>query len=571
MLLSLEAFSKYADLVGSGSLEAVAVDFETTGLRVRDGDRAFIMGFAFDDVRHSVRTDSDDIIPLMQLFFSNTRTKYLAHNAKFEMSFLKHQFNTEIKGDIWDTEVMERIAHNGMTSYSLENCAIRHKQYKYVPMMRWLEKTKKLHHEAPEDLIVPYVEQDAWLSLYLYRKQRDTFTVWDKSPVPVSKLVNLESRTTKNLFKMEDTGLFLDTSYCYRALDHEVKRENLAKEKFKQLSGAEFINSRQCLSPIFRKYGLPVLRTELKNESFSDDTLELSKDHELIKIIRTIRNAQKRHGTYWSNLVDLAINEMIHPNIRQAGTVTGRFSCKDPNVQNWPDDTETGSEYPIRRAFIAPSGCQILSLDYKQKEYRFLIDQAQDLKAINDVYTGSDPHQKAADLVGVTRSKAKNAVFAKMYGASTQKLSEMLGISFHQASVLSGAIDRNAPDAAKYCRKLIESAEDDGWGYNIKGRRYFFPPSKPYCYPDYRIQGSCSEILRTAIDSITELIAASAKGRTALLIPIHDELVFQLDDCDKHLIPEFKKLMINAYKPWQLPMDVSATIGGNFHDLEDLH
>src|ERR1035437_4068645 len=101
MILDHQQFSDHAKRIACMSSGGVAFDFETTGLNARDGARAFIMGFTYEAGSFCVYLDDIDRF-LIRDFFGNHNIKYAAHNAKFEMTFLRHQFNTEIKGQVWD-------------------------------------------------------------------------------------------------------------------------------------------------------------------------------------------------------------------------------------------------------------------------------------------------------------------------------------------------------------------------------------------------------------------------------------------------------------------------------------
>lgn len=566
MLYEREEFEKLNPALGLGKV--VAFDFETTGLYPHKGDKAFILGFAFDSIVGSVRlTDGIDL----SHFFGQKEVAYCAHNAKFEMGFLERQFGVSIEGTVWDTEVMAKLYNNNHDSYSLQECAKRIGASKHVPMLEWLKdrKNKKAYHLAPESLIVPYVEQDANLSLLLYHNQHASLKPWLNGHPPINLLLKLEPATTKNLYRIESGGVKLDADYCRRALAHEREREHAACTLFEQQTGAKLIMSAKQLKPIFDAHGLAYGRTEKGNASFDGASLERSKDHPIVKTILMYRDAQKRASTYWENFLDEQVSGQLYPNIRQCGAATGRMSVTNPACQTWPND-DADHPFPIRRAFVAEGGCQLVSMDYAQMELRVMAHEAGETTMLDAIRLGRDFHSEVSQSAGVTRDVAKRARFAKLYGAGRKKIAETLGILIEDARKVCDALDAQTPKITAYAYRLIRDADQWGWSSNVFGRRYQFDRDFSYKAPNYRIQGGCSDVLRIAIAHCWKIIDEHAESnRTRIVMPIHDELVFQVDACDMHLLPMFRRAMIEAYLPDKKLMDVSISLGHNLCDLEN--
>ena len=438
-------------------------------------------------------------------------------------------------------------------------------------MPAWLKANGPKYHEAPDELVVPYVEHDARLSWLLYKDQCATFKDWqNNSSVAIAGLVSLELKTTKNLFAMESVGLRLDVPYCEQAIEYEKARAEKAVEEFKSLTGVEFTDSAKCLRPIFESLGLTHGKTELGNASFNIESLLPNAANPIIQAILSYRDANKRASTYWENFLQMHIGGVIYPNTRQSGTVTGRFSVTDPACQTWPDDSEDPTcMYPIRRAFIALDDCVMVSMDYLGMELRFAIDQVEDMDMIDAIVTGADLHQRIADVAGVSRTLGKRGRFLRQYGGGVEKMSKSLGIPYDVASRVAKALDNESPKLKAYSNNLISYAKRAPFGYNWMGRRFFFDKGFEYKYPNYWNQGGCSEILRIAIDDITALLLKSAHPATRFVLPIHDEIILQMHCTDLRLIPAVKQLMVDAYRiKKHLAMDVSVSSGPNMHDLE---
>lgn len=573
MLISTESFLKTArEVAASDKVTTVSIDFETNGLFARRGDRAFLLGVCVDDACFSYRfKGSYEEKQALEALLSNERIRYLAHNAKFEMSFLKEQWGVEIKGDVWDTEVMARVEHNNHRSYSLQACAERIGESKHRPMLEWLKANSGKYAEAPDDLIIPYVEQDARLSYKLYKDQCDTFRAWENSSACISGVVGLEMATTKHLFDMESAGIHVDVLYCLEALDYELARAEAAKKEFEKLVGAPFVDSRKALTPIFDSLNIPYNKTEKGNASFDYEALKKSKNHPVVAEILKHRDAVKRSSTYWENFLALNIGGVVYPNIRQGGAASGRFSCVEPNAQNWPDDSEDPTcRYPVRRAFIAPHECDLVSMDYAQMELRLIVDESNETEMIHDIINGVDFHQKVAESANVPRGIAKAARFAKLYGAGVRKIAQMLSVSEDVAARVCEEIDRSSPNISRYSYGLIKTAKTAPFVYNWLGRRYYFDKGFEYKYPNYCIQGGSADILRVAIKNVSLFLRKHAHPMTRILLPIHDELITSIDHRDLHLIPEIRQIMIEAAVPMKhLKMDVSIAKGKNLHDMEE--
>lgn len=565
MLLSLPQFKTYCDQIAAQPSGLVGIDFETTGVNARRDSRAMLIAVSTRELGNFsyLLTNTSGEKDALEILCSNNNIKYCGHNIVFEMHFLKEQYNVEIQGHAWCTMVMARVLKNDyIDGYRLQNCAVRIGETKYPPMLDWLEKrgNKGQHAKAPHDILIPYCEQDAYLSLLLAEQQIETFRMWDKSGNRISPLIILEMKTTKNLFKIERTGIRVDVDYCRRALIYERAQAEQAKSTFYELTGETFIDSRVLFQKIFDKHGLAYLKTEKGNASFNDESLQLTKDHPISRAILSYRTANKRASSYWENFIFEQCKGVMYPSIRQNGAATGRMSITNPAAQTFPNDSD--HLYPIRRAIIPHPGHKLVSIDYAAMELRLIVDEANDTKMIRAINEGIDFHQKVADQANVTRDIGKAVRFARLYGAGHHKVAKMLGITEDKARAIGKAIDETAPEVAKYTRGLISFAGRAPYGYNWLGRRFYFG-GHPYLYANYRIQSSGAEILRIAVDNIYKEFPG-----ISIIALIHDEILFSMPEADFHLLPRIKELMIQAYPGKNLKMDASVSVGDNFHDME---
>lgn len=571
MLLNGEGFANFVAEFRAHSESRIAFDFETTGLHPKAGARAFLLGVSHRSLGE-VATLLDEIDPrLVQDFVGREDATYAAHNAKFEMWFLKEQFDADIAGKVWDTQVFERVVRNDHLSYSLDACAKRIGEEKLTAMDEWLKKKGHTHANAPTDLIVPYCEQDARLSRILMEREIETFRVWDKSQHPIKYVIPLEMRTTKELFHMERQGFRVDVDYCKQALKYEQFLVEKAKKEFKRLTGLDFVDSAKTFGKAFEGELLSFGRTAKGNISYDKKSLEPHKHNPIVAQIVAHRKALKRASTYWKNLLEFQRDGIIYPNVRQTGAKTSRMSVVDPATQTWPKRGEKEAKYPIRRAVIPSSNDHlILSIDYDQMEFRKIVDESQDKQTADVLKSGRDLHQETADMAKVIRDFAKNGRFAKLYGAGVKKVAETLGVSVGVAQQICDAIDDTSPRVSAYAYELINYVKRAPYGVNWLGRRYYFQPGFEYKYPNYRIQGGCGEIFRFAITTIGPWLREHAP-LTRIILLVHDEIVFDIHKSDLHIVPELKRMMIEAQKSKSiLDMAVSASIGVNYFDLEEV-
>lgn len=584
MLLTASDFQTFAQAIATQERGRCALDLETRGLSVHKGARAFLIGVAHTLPIYPQSVSCylmEDMYPMIGKLLSNPTMLYGAHGWKFEGSFFKHQLNVQLPRYMWDTEVFERVRYNDHMTYALQACAVRDGLTKYPPMLEWLKKAG--HKErgcpdcehyalAPPDIIVPYVEQDAVLSLHFMNKQIEQFKHWDTAtPVPIRNVVELELRTTPMLLGIESEGLAVDLEYCKKALAYERDRAEEAKRRFKAASGIDFTDSAKCLSPVFNSAGLSFGRTDKGNASFTAKTLAPNQDSEIVRAVLDYRDANKRASSYWENFISFAGPDgKVHPNIRQTGARTSRMSVQDPACQTWTDDDESPTPYPIRRAFKSDHpDCYIVSIDYRQMEVVLSMDEAGEVDRMEEFKRGADFHKYVAERANCKRSIAKNGKFAKQYGAGPPRIADTVGCSLELATKISQEIDKLFPKTAEYSRELTRYAKREGMCYNWLGRRYFFERGQEYKAFNYRTQGGCGEILRIALCDVDDLLRAQARPETRLLMPIHDEGMFRWHRDDLHLIEPVKQLMCDAFKSKRyLDMEVSVSIGKNFFDLE---
>jgi DNA polymerase-1 len=555
----------------------LAIDTETNSLNPHHATSQ-LFAFTLADATTEEYYTRDGLDELREI--ARTPRTWVLANAKFDMHFLAKE-GIFLLGTIWDVLTMARIEYNDHQSYSLDACGERIGWPKDPAVEQYITANKcytmvdgdkhKHYDRVPRSLMEPYAKRDARVTYELRRHQVKVFKSWDESPVPVKSLVRLECDTTPVLFEMERRGIRVDQKYVRDALTDGRRRIAALEKELQNICGKPFTDSAKFLKSEFLSRGIPHGKTEKGNPSFAEEHLVANRAaHPLVDMILKRRELVKSIETYFANTLKYTNTDgRLHPNIKQAAAVTGRMSITEPAAQTWPTDEEHDhGDYPVRRSFIADPGCLILSMDWAQVELRMISDEAQDLEMIDAIQSGKDFHQETADMAGVKRSLAKNGRFAKLYGAGMARVATTLGVSEAIAQKICDAIDKSAPRTKAYVNSLMKSAKTSPYGFNWIGRRFWYPDKNfVYKYPNARIQGGCADLMRVALVGIAKILAGK---KTYMLLPIHDEIVFNLDPGEHYLIPLLKQAMISAYRSkWRLDLDVSIAVGPNFHDLEE--
>lgn len=562
-----------------------ALDTETTGLRRYHGDRLFSLILSragasyYFNFNHAPDFSADETLPksvlteeLADLWSARFRLWYM-FNAKFDMSMLQAD-GVDISGVIWDTHVVARLERNDHMTYELAACLARIGRKKDDAVMAYLKehglwewteipgkqaREKNYHFDkVPRAIIVPYGCQDGRETWELGDYQSRTLAALDAARPPqcepLRKVLRSETALAKTTFHVERQGVHIDRPFCEQAIDAVGHRKNDLEKAFAELTGEPYKASGKLFARVFGHLpGIPV--TAAGNQSFDADVLEqLADRHPAAKVVNEIRQAKATLDYFNGFLYHADTDDIIHANLNSAGTKTGRFSSSKPNLQNLKKaaDANLIDEYAVRRALIPPPGAVIVAMDMDQAEYRLMLEYAGARKLIELVLGGLDVHQATANLASISRQDAKNANFAKIYGAGIRKLAFMLGCSLARAKEIVAAIDESCPEIDVFVRRVIRTAELRGYVVNWLGRRCYSADHRfHFRGPNAVIQGGVADIVKLAM-VVSERFLEGRRSRLAL--NIHDELVYYFYPEDFHLIEELRAKVQAVYKHRFLPL-----------------
>lgn len=411
---------------------------------------------------------------------------------------------------------------------------------------------------------------------------------------------NVEKPLIPIVAKMSTRGMMMDRAYLAE-LSRNIHKELVALEKdITRLAGEEFnLNSPKQLSHIlFEVLLLPTKGLKKRKDGlYSTDVETLSKfidTHPIVPKMLEYRELEKLRSTYidaWPEM--LGSDGALHPQFILTGTVTGRVSSQNPNVQNIPIRGERGRE--IRRAFIARPGYSLVAFDYSQIELRAVALLSQDPSLIQVFRDGSDIHSEVAsrvynvlpeDVTKDMRRHAKVINFGILYGMGSTALAKEMGISRTDAKNFIDTYFSRFPKVAQYLESVLQHARKTGYTETLFGRRRQISGIKsniPYIRAmaermagNAPIQGTATaDIIRLAIVNIDRALAKlGLTDKVFPLLQIHDELVFEvaddvLDEATEHIKAVMEEPLPRAFTAGMetVPIVAETHHGKNWGDM----
>jgi DNA polymerase-1 len=279
----------------------------------------------------------------------------------------------------------------------------------------------------------------------------------------------------------------------------------------------------------------------------------------------------------------------IHTSYNQTGTVTGRLSSSDPNLQNIPIRTELGRH--VRSAFVAGDGMRLIAADYSQVELRVMAHVSGDKGLLGAFERGEDIHASTAaailsvpldEVTSNQRRLAKAVNFGLSYGQTAYGLAQATGLTQAEAENFITTYFERFPGVREYIRNTKVLAGRQGYVETLLGRRRYFPEletgSKASHYArqaaermaiNAPIQGTAADIIKIAMVQLHE--ALRERGlRTRMILQVHDELIVEApeDEIDA-VIPLMCRVMEHAFN-LDAPLEVDLKMGYNWEDMDPI-
>ena len=414
------------------------------------------------------------------------------HNAMYDVSWIRN-LGIQINGLIIDTMIAASIINENRFQYSLNSLSwVYLNQGKNEALLTKAAKERGLDPKAdmwrlPSTEVGSYAEKDAELTLLLWQKFKKVIIEDD-----LQNIFNLETDLFPCLVDMRFLGVRVDVQKAHTLKTAlRIKEENLIQQ-IKIETGIEVqLMAARSIAPLFDKLNLPYERTEKTGEPSFTKNFLVNHKHPVVNMIAEARKINKVRTTFIDSIIKHEHKGRIHADINQirsddGGTVTGRFSYSNPNLQQIPArDPETGPL--IRSLFLPDEGCKWGTFDYSQQEPRLVTHYAKrfNLSSVEPVANAyeqdptTDFHKTVADLANIDRKEAKTINLGLFYGMGKAKLMNELGVTKEKADELFANYHNMVPFVKQLMNKLMNASQAKGQIKTLLGRRCRFPKYEP--------------------------------------------------------------------------------------------
>ena len=404
------------------------------------------------------------------------------HNAMYDVCFIRAA-GLKIEGYIVDTMIAGSLVDENRFRYDLGSMG---RDYvgkgKNEAVLKetadvWGVDAKSEMYKLPAMYVGEYAEQDATLTLALWQEMKKEIQHQD-----IQSIFELECELFPCLVDMRFLGVRVDLEAATALKNKLSLQEKECLQKVKKETGVDTqIWAARSIAQVFEKLRLPFDRTEKTDSpSFTKNFLQ-NHAHPLVKLIARAREINKAHTTFIDTILKHQYKGRIHAEINQlrsdqGGTVTGRFSYANPNLQQIPArNKELGPA--IRSLFIPEEGMTWGCFDYSQQEPRLVthyaaLDGLYGVEEVLDAYNGgeADFHQIVAEMANIPRSQAKTINLGLFYGMGKNKLQAELGVNKERAEELFKQYHARVPFVKQLMDSVMARAQDRGKVRTLLGR-----------------------------------------------------------------------------------------------------
>jgi len=533
----------------------------------------------------------------------------VGHNLKYDMLVLRrHGIDLTANHDkaessvfaLFDTMIASYVVDATRSSHKLDVLALAMLNHTCIPITDIIGKGKSQRRfdEAPLEIAAPYAAEDADVTLRLYelfKPQIESMGLWDLFD-------NVEMPLVQVLAELEYNGICVDPDELDRQRERLMQRISTLKKDIAAASAHPFSpdSPRQLAAALFNKpdddppgLGLKVIKRGKTGPSTDQEVLEkLAADPaiecELPHLIIEYRQLTKLVNTYLIALKE-AINPQtrrVHASFNQTVAATGRLSSSDPNLQNIPIRTDVGRE--IRRAFVAPPACVLVTADYSQIELRLLAHLSEDPALIDAFEQNMDIHTAvAAEVFGISpqevtanqRNSAKMVNFGIIYGITPYGLARRLGTgtNVEAATRIISDYKKRFARIDSFLQECIEQAKTQGYVETILKRRRAIPQitsNKPQQRAlgermaiNTVVQGSAADLIKLAMIDLYEHMPKQFSD-VLMILQIHDELVFECPRKQADSVQSFVVQRMEQAMELRVPLKAEAAFSENWIDAK---
>ncbi len=571
--------------------------------------------------------DPEVVFNWLRKQLSRSRQTKVGHNLIYDLGWLREE-NVVVKGKLWDTRIAEKLLNyyeDASLGGSCSRYGIRGKDESILYDWCWKafgqsskpSSKKSLRANAmqnlyrtPATLVGFYAESDVRAPIELAKKQ---YKKLNKAGLDAS--FDLECKLLPLLIEMRMAGVSVDIDAAEKASKGFEKNINNAQKKIDKITGRKGTQtgSPKEMGPIFDSLGIETQRTPTGQVSLKASVLEQS-DHNLCKLIIDIEELKKYKSTFIDGyILESSINGKLFGEFDPLGAKTGRFSSRNPNLQNLP--SRNNLAHMIRSCFVPDEGHPFWrKYDYASIENRIFAHYAVGSSGdrLRQQYIDNpqtDYHNWCLDLVAPIagwdisteekykkwRKPIKNINFGIVYGLQAKSLAAQLGIPFKKAKVLLQSYNDALPYVSDTMDYFSRRAGRKGYSETLLGRKVVFDKWEPCKYDadsiplprliaikkyglnimraglykatNYTIQGTAADQMKSAMVKCWEDGIFDATGVPRMTV--HDELDFSDPGGSDEAFREMSHVMETAVD-LRVPVLVDGEIGPNWADLTDI-
>ena len=537
----------------------------------------------------------EQVLDALRPALTGAQVAKVGHNAKYDLVVLR-RYGIDVMPITFDTMVAEWLSDPSSRNLGLKALAWVRTGVHMTPIEDLIGSGRDqiTMDRVPVEKVAAYAAADAAMTLRLMGilrpelEERQSWKLFTEIEMPLIPV----------LADMEMAGVLLDVDYLHALSADLGERLSALEQQAYDLSGGygkfNLGSPRQINEVLFDKLRLPTVGLRKTTHGFTTEagTLEALRGlHPIVDVILQWRELSKLKSTYVDALPALVNPDTgrVHTNYNQTGTVTGRLSSSDPNLQNIPVRTEEGRR--VRQAFIAPPEHKLLSVDYSQVELRILAHYSKDPALLQAFHDGVDIHRAtAAAVYGIPleqvtyeqRRFAKAVNFGLMYGMGAYRLARDSNLTLAEAEDFIAAYFARFPGVRAYLDEARARAARQGYVETLLGRRRYFPEldeklgRKVGVQARQRaereavnmpIQGTAADIIKIAMINLSRVLRESGY-RSRMILQVHDELVLEVPDDElPRVAPLVVEVMESAFT-LDAPLVADASVGPNWAEME---
>lgn len=534
-----------------------AIDTETTSLDYRiaemvglsvafDSKDAYYVPFIHDYEGAPEQLNRETILAQLKPILENPSVAKIGHHLKYDAHIFANH-GIQLQGWGFDTMLASYVLNPTATRHNMDDVARLYLSHLTITYEQVAGKGAKqlTFNQIDLDVAAPYACEDAHVTYRLFEVLKAKLA---EQPELFALLERVELPTAQVLCNMESRGIQLDPDFLTNLSETFEKDMQGYESQAIDIAGEQFniASPKQVGEILFDKLGLKGGKKTASGQYSTSEAVLEKVDHPITQIILDYRTLAKLKSTYTDRLVEQAdaTSKRVHTSYHQAVTTTGRLSSTDPNLQNIPIRGEIGRQ--IRKAFVAPKDRVILAADYSQIELRLMAHFCEDDALVNAFNEGRDIHQATAsevlnipldEVTSDQRRQAKAVNFGLLYGMSEFGLIRQLGFTREESQNYIKQYFQRYPGIYEYMQRTRQLAQEQGFVETLLGRRLYTPDiharnmmvrkAAERAAINAPLQGSAADIIKLAMIAIEKKLDQS---RALLLLQVHDELVFEVDE-----------------------------------------